>query len=90
MGNEIWTQVDIEKMQHDLLCYESEIQSLRNENKELRCLLDRCDKEARAAADAFQEVKDEGDNATAEYAKKIAFLEGQIEAYQYALNNKQS
>lgn len=88
MGNEIWTQVDIEKMQHDLLCYESEIQSLRNENKELRRLLDRCDKEARAAADAFQEVKDESDNATAEYAKKIAFLEGQIEAYQYALNSR--
>lgn len=88
MGNEIWTQVDIEKMQHDLLCYESEIQSLRNENKELRRLLDRCDKEARAAADAFQEAKDESDNATAEYAKKITFLEGQIEAYQYALNSR--
>ena len=88
MGNEVWTQVEIEKMQHDLLCYESEIQSLQNENKELRRLLDRCDKEARAAADAFQEVKDESDNATVEYAKKIAFLEGQIEAYQYALNNR--
>lgn len=88
MDNEVWMPADIEKMKYDLVCYESEIQSLRNENKELRRLLDRCDKEARAAADAFQEVKDESDNATAEYAKKIAFLEGQIEAYQYALNSR--
>ena len=88
MKDNSWTLDEITKMQNDLYCYESEVNELRSKNKDLQTALERCNKEARAAANLLQKIEEEKCDMIAEYEKKINFLEGQIDAYQYALNCK--